>query len=54
MCITFLVMNKHEGSQSVDDDIYAPSWGLSTLAKEFTAVARIMQSLFERIEHSGI
>ena len=24
--------------------IYAPPWGLSTLAKEFTAAARIMQS----------
>ena len=25
------------------DFIYNPLWGLSTLAKEFTAVARIMQ-----------
>ena len=24
--------------------IYAPQWGLSTLAKEFTAASRIMQS----------
>ena len=30
--------------QSVDDNIYAPPWGLSTLPKEFTAAARIMQS----------
>ena len=28
----------------VDDNIYAPPWGLSTLAKEFSAAARIMQS----------
>ena len=31
-------------SLSVDDNIYAPPWGLSTLAKEVSAVARIMQS----------
>ena len=29
---------------SVDDNIYAPPWGLSTLAKKFSAAARIMQS----------
>ena len=28
---------------SMDDNIYAPPWGLSTLAKEFTAAARIIQ-----------
>ena len=31
-------------SLSVDDNIYAPSRGLSTLAKEVTAATRIMQS----------
>ena len=30
--------------QSVDDNISAPPWGLSTLGKEFSAAARIMQS----------
>ena len=30
--------------QPVDDNIYAPSWGLSTLVKQFSAAARIMQS----------
>ena len=29
---------------SADDNIYAPPWGLSTLVKEFSATARIMQS----------
>ena len=29
---------------SVDDNIYAPPRGLRTLAKEFTAATRIMQS----------
>ena len=29
---------------SVDYNIYAPPWGLSTLVKEFSAAARIMQS----------
>ena len=29
---------------SVDDNIYAPPWGLSSLAKELSAAARIMQS----------
>ena len=28
----------------MDDNIYSPPWGLSTLAKEFSAAARIMQS----------
>ena len=28
----------------MDDNIYALQWGLSTLAKEFTAADRIMQS----------
>ena len=31
-------------SLSVDDNIYAPPRGLSTLAKEFTAATRIMPS----------
>ena len=31
----------------------APPWGLSTLAKEFSAAARINAKVFERIEHSG-
>ena len=31
-------------SLSVDDNIYAPPWELSTLAKEFTAATRMMQS----------
>ena len=31
-------------SLSVDDNIYAPSWGLSTLVKEFTAATRTMRS----------
>ena len=35
---------KERKSLSVDDNIYAPSWGLSTLVKEFSATARIMQS----------
>ena len=30
-------------SLSVDDNIYAPPWELSTLAKEFTTAARVMQ-----------
>ena len=29
---------------SLDDYIYVPPWVLSTLAKEFTAAARIMKS----------
>ena len=33
-----------QNSLSVDDNIYAPPWGLSTMAKEFTAATRIMQS----------
>ena len=28
----------------MDDNIYAPLWGLNTLAKEFTPAARIVQS----------
>ena len=31
-------------SLSVDDNIYAPPWGLRTLVKEFLAAASIMQS----------
>ena len=31
-------------SLSVYDNIYAPPWELSTLAKEFSAATRIMQS----------
>ena len=31
-------------SLSVDDNIYAPPWGLSTLVKEFSATARILQN----------
>ena len=34
--------------------MYGPPWGLSILAKEFTAATRIMAKLFERIEPSGI
>ena len=41
-------------SLSVNDNIYAPPWVLSTRAKELMAATRIMQKLFERIEHSGI
>ena len=29
---------------SVDDNIYAPPWGLSTLAKELSAAPSVMQS----------
>ena len=28
----------------MDDNIYAPPWGLSSLAKEFTVAARLMQT----------
>ena len=38
---------------SVDDNIYDPPWGLSTLAKELSVAASVMQKLFVRIEHSG-
>ena len=31
-------------SLSVDNNIYAPPWGLSTLAKELSAAASVMQS----------
>ena len=31
-------------SLSVDDNIYAPPWGLSTLAKELSAAPSVMQS----------
>ena len=31
-------------TELVDDNIYAPPWGLSTLVKEFSAATRIIQS----------
>ena len=36
--------SKSKSSLSVDDNIYAPPWGLSTLAKELSAAASVMQS----------
>ena len=36
-------------SVSVDDNIYAPPWELSTLVKEFSAAARIMQSFSKEL-----
>ncbi len=36
--------SKHNNSLPVDDNTYAPPLWLSTLAKEFTAATRIMQS----------
>ena len=36
-------------SLSVDDNIYAPPWGLSTLAMESSVAARIMQSYSKKL-----
>ena len=40
-------------SKKFKNSIPFPQWRLSTLAKEFSVAARIVQKLFERIDHSG-
>ena len=36
-------------SLSMDDNIYAPPWGLSTLVNEFSPAARIIQSFSKEL-----
>ena len=44
VCLATLKSSDRMNSLSVDENIYGPSWGLSTLAKELSDIARIMQS----------
>ena len=44
MCVCVCVCVIQQNSLSEGDNTYAPPWGLSIVAKEFSADARMMQS----------